>query len=165
MQKSLSEIVRVRHASVSRRLPDTLVVDIEERIPAALWQNQKKLSLIDREGVVLSSSNLTPYRALPLIVGASAGAGVAEMLILLEAEPALGGNLAAATRIGGRRWDLRLKNGITVRLPETDAELALRRLMAAQEQSSLFERNIASIDLRQPGKMVIMPLTSSKEKI
>ena len=30
----------VKDARVSRRLPDTLVVDIVERTPAALWQNQ-----------------------------------------------------------------------------------------------------------------------------
>jgi len=43
----------VKDARVSRRLPDTLVIDIVERSPAALWQNQGQLALIDSDGVVL----------------------------------------------------------------------------------------------------------------
>ena len=38
---------------MSRRFPDTLVIDIVERKPAALWQDEDRLTLIDAEGVVL----------------------------------------------------------------------------------------------------------------
>ena len=38
---------------MSRRFPDTLVIDIVERTPAALWQDEQRLALIDAEGVVL----------------------------------------------------------------------------------------------------------------
>ncbi len=37
----------VKDARVSRRLPDTLVIDIVERSPAALWQSAGRLALID----------------------------------------------------------------------------------------------------------------------
>ena len=43
----------IKDARVSRRLPDTLVVDIVERTPAAIWQHGGRLSLIDEKGVVL----------------------------------------------------------------------------------------------------------------
>ena len=43
----------IREARVSRRLPDTLVIDIVERQPVAIWQNNRQLSLIDADGVVL----------------------------------------------------------------------------------------------------------------
>ena len=70
-------------------------------------------------------------------------------------------------RVGGRRWDLRLKNNLSVKLPEQDMELAMRRLVTIGEQKKIFDRNIASIDLRQPEKLIVTPAddTGKTEKI
>jgi cell division protein FtsQ len=156
-QKSLTAISWVKDVSISRRLPDTIVVALQERAPMALWQYQKKISLIDQEGVVLASSGLSAWQQLPLIVGEDAARHVMELTALLNAEPAVAGALVSAAWVGKRRWDLRLKNGISVKLPEQDVELALRRLAALDEQKKILDRTIAGIDLRQPEKVVIKP--------
>ena len=66
----------VKDARVSRRLPDTLVIDIVERTPAALWQNNGRLALIDSEGVVLDRVPVDKMPDLPLLIGPGAnGAG------------------------------------------------------------------------------------------
>jgi cell division protein FtsQ len=156
-QKSLTAISWVKDVSISRRLPDTIVVALQERIPAALWQYQKKISLIDQEGVVLSFSGLGAWQQLPLVVGEEAPLHVMELTALLNAEPVVAGALVSATWVGKRRWDLRLKNGVSVKLPEQDVELALRQLAALDERKNIFDRNIASIDLRQPERVVIKP--------
>ncbi|MCE9506880.1 MAG: FtsQ-type POTRA domain-containing protein [Alphaproteobacteria bacterium] len=157
-QKSLTAISWVKDVAISRRLPDTIVVALQERTPTALWQYQKKISLIDQEGVVLTSSGLSAWQSLPLIVGEDAARHVTELTALLNAEPAVAGALVSATWVGKRRWDLRLKNGIAVKLPERDVELALRQLAALDEQKKIFDRNIAAIDLRQADKVVIKPV-------
>jgi cell division protein FtsQ len=59
----------VKDARVSRRFPDTLVIDIVERKPAALWQEDNRLSLIDAEGVVLDRVPVSRMPDLPLLVG------------------------------------------------------------------------------------------------
>src|SRR3546814_1134860 len=59
----------VEEARVSRRLPDTLVVDIVERTPAAIWQHNQRLALIDRHGVVLQDVELDAMPDLPLVIG------------------------------------------------------------------------------------------------
>ena len=62
----------VKDARVSRRLPDTLVIDIVERTPAAMWQNQGQLALIDQEGVVLDRVPVDKMPDLPLLIGPGA---------------------------------------------------------------------------------------------
>src|SRR3546814_8931635 len=63
----------VEEARVSRRLPDTLVVDIVERTPAAIWQHNQRLALIDRHGVVLQDVELDAMPDLPLVIGPEIG--------------------------------------------------------------------------------------------
>ena len=47
LRRHVEQVGWVKDARVSRRFPDTLVIDIVERTPAALWQNQGQLALID----------------------------------------------------------------------------------------------------------------------
>jgi cell division protein FtsQ len=156
-QKSLAGISWVKSVSVSRRLPDQILVELTERTPAALWQYQKKISVIDQEGAVLTSDNLDVWQKLPLVVGEDAPQHVAELLTLLQAEPAVAKILTAAVRVEGRRWDLRLNNGIAVKLPERDMELALRQLVTLDETKHLLGRDIVAIDMRQPEKIMVTP--------
>lgn len=156
-QHSLAEISWVKHVSVTRQLPDKIFIDIAERKPAAIWQYQKKMSVIDDEGRTLTSDGLDEFQSLPLVVGEDAPEHTADLLKLLSAEPGVADQVASAVRVGGRRWDLRLKNGMSVKLPEKDAELALSRLAKEQGDHALFQKQITSIDLRLPDEMVIEP--------
>lgn len=159
-QKSLSGLAWVKSVSISRRLPDKVFVNLQEREPVALWQYQKKISVIDPEGVVLPVSNLGEYKQLPLVVGADVPKHVMKLLGLLKAEPIVAGHFSSAVWVGKRRWDLHLKNDIVVKLPEQDVELALSSLAAAEREKNILGRKISAIDLRQPEKMIIMPLGS-----
>src|SRR3546814_20817098 len=58
----------IKDARVSRRLPDTLVVDIVERTPAAIWQQNNRLSLVDAKGVVLEPVTGATVTALPPVI-------------------------------------------------------------------------------------------------
>ncbi len=154
---SLSEIPWIKAVSVTRQLPDKIIIDLTERKPAALWQYQKKMSVIDAEGRALTSDHLDEYQSLPLVVGEDAPEHAADLLNLLQAEPTVAEQVASAVRVGGRRWDLRLKNGMSVKLPEKDAELALSRLAKEEADAKLFHREITAIDLRIPDELVIEP--------
>jgi cell division protein FtsQ len=157
-QKSLADISWVKDVRVTRRLPDKIIIDITERAPAALWQYQKKVSVIDVEGRTLTNDDVDAFQGLPLVVGEDAPLHTAELLTLLKAEPSVANEIASAVRVGGRRWDLRLKNGLSVKLPEHDTELALSRLAKEEEERHLFGKLITSIDLRIPDEMVIEPV-------
>ena len=161
-RKSLVVLPWVRDVSISRRLPDTIIVELKERVPVALWQYQKEISVIDRNGIFLTSDNLNIWKRLPLVVGEDAPEHMNELFALLNVEPEISNVLVSAVRMGGRRWDLHLKNGISVKLPEQDQALALRRLALLVEQGNILNRNIKRIDMRQSEKIVVMPMAANK---
>jgi cell division protein FtsQ len=140
----------VQDARVSRRLPDTLVVDIVERRPVAIWQNEQRLFLIDASGVVLERIRLEAMPDLPLVVGPGANLQSGGLARLLEAAPHLRPQLAGATWIGGRRWDLRFQSGEVLALPEGDeaSHRALVHFARMDQYTQLLGRGWARFDMR-----------------
>jgi len=147
----------VKDARVSRRLPDTIVVDIVERKPAALWQDSGRLALIDAEGVVLDRVAIDKMPDLPLLIGPGANSQARQLNQLLADLPTLRPQLASATWVGGRRWDLNFQSGETIALPEgeTAAHTALDKFAKADRSSGLLGRGILWFDLRKPGQMTV----------
>ena len=147
----------VKDARILRRLPDTLVIDIVERKPAALWQNQGQLALIHGEGVVLDRVPVDRMPDLPLLIGPGANAQEQELASLLADVPTLKPQLASATWVGGRRWDLNMQSGETIALPEgyDAARTALVKFAHADKQTGLLGHGLLRFDLRVPGKMIV----------
>ena len=147
----------VKDARVSRRLPDTLVIDIVERTPAALWQSEGRLALIDHEGVVLDRVPVDKMPDLPLLIGPGANGQEEQLSRVMGSVPTLKPQLTSATWVGGRRWDLNFQSGETVALPEGEesAKAALTKFARLDKQSGMLGRGIVRFDLRVPGKMIV----------
>jgi cell division protein FtsQ len=153
----LLEFGWVKDARVSRRFPDTLVIDIVERTPAALWQDEDRLTLIDAEGVVLDRVPVSQMPDLPLLIGKGANGQAVPLERLLDQAPALKAQLVSATWVGQRRWDLSFQSGETVALPEGEplATAALVKFAKMDKSAGLLGRGILRFDLRIPGKMTV----------
>jgi cell division protein FtsQ len=147
----------VEHATVERRLPGTIVVKLDERRPFAVWQNQGKFALIDRDGQLVADQDVSQFRHLPLVVGAGAPGAATVLLDALTARPALQTRVIAAVRVGERRWNLRLNTGADVLLPEGHEAVALDRLQQLQQDHALLDRPMQVIDLRLPDRLVVRP--------
>ena len=147
----------VEHAAVERRLPGTLVVNLVERRPFAIWQNQGRFVLIDRDGQTVTGEDLAAFGDLPLVVGAGAPQAATTLLDALAAQPSLKPRVMAAIRVGERRWNLRMKNGTDVLLPEGGAAPALAKLAELQAADDLLDRPLAVVDLRLPDRLVVRP--------
>jgi len=157
----------VKDARVSRRLPDTLVIDIVERTPSALWQDKQQLALIDNEGVVLDRVPVDKMPDLPLVIGPGANTRAGQLKTILGTVPALQAQLASATWVSGRRWDLSFQSGETVALPESEtaAKEALARFAKMDRSAGLLGRGLVRFDLRLPGKMIVRLPRSPGEPI
>ncbi|MBN8906696.1 MAG: cell division protein FtsQ/DivIB [Rhodospirillales bacterium] len=157
-RQRIETLAWVEHATVERRLPSTIVVSLQERRPFAIWQNQGKFALIDRDGQIVADQNVAQFGQLPLVVGPGAPAAAAPLLDALTERPALQSHVVAAVRIGERRWNLHMDSGIDVLLPEGAEVAALDRLVTLQNEHSLLDRPLAVVDMRLPDRLVLRPL-------
>jgi cell division protein FtsQ len=156
-RKRIEALSWVQYAAVERRLPGTLLVSLTERKPFAIWQNQGKFVLIGRDGQVVANEDIAAFGELPLVVGAGAPEAATALLDALAAWPDLQSHVVAAVRVGERRWNLRLKNGADVMLPEGAVVPALAKLMELQTSQALLDRPLATVDMRLPDRLVVRP--------
>ena len=145
----------VEKVKIKRQLPDKINIEITERTPVALWQQDKNFALIDRNGKVLEADNIKRFGDLPVLIGTKAPGQAAKILEMLSFEPAVAERVAAATWVGERRWDLTLDNKIRVKLPEENTAQALHHLSELQNEHQILDRDILAIDMRLPQQMVI----------
>ena len=147
-KQRLEAVPWVRTASIERLLPDTLLVNITERAPLALWQHGGKFDLVDQDGNVIPNADIASYPSLPQVVGDGAPAATPDLVAFLATEPALQRHVTASVRVGARRWNIEFDNGIEVALPEDGAAEAWHRLAALDRSDRLLERNVQAIDMR-----------------
>lgn len=144
----------IADAHVSRRYPDTLLVDVVEREPAAVWQDQGQLTLIDRDGVLLEPVDPARMPALPLVIGPGAHRQEAAYQKLVAAAPSLRRRVKAASWIGNRRWDLTFDTGETLALPQDNAGAALAKFAELESGRALLGKGWLRFDMRDPTRLV-----------
>jgi cell division protein FtsQ len=154
-KQQLEGLPWVRTAVIERRLPGTLYVRLVERKPLALWQHSGKIELIDRLGTVIPVARLDRFAKLPMVVGEGAASHAAELLDMLASEPDLAVRVTAAIRVGNRRWNLRIDNAIDVLLPADEPAGAWVQLARLDRSSALLQRDVQSIDIRLPDRLVL----------
>lgn len=145
----------VADAYVSRRLPDRLLVHVVEREPAAIWQDNGQLTLIDSTGRLLAPVSREAMPDLPLVIGPGADRQEAGYQALLAAAPALRDRVRAAAWVGNRRWDITFDTGETLALPQDEAAHALARFAAMNAQRALLGKGWLRFDMRDPAKLVL----------
>lgn len=149
----------VADARVSRRLPDTLVIDLAERSPVAVWQNRGSYTLIDSNGRLLPGVDAASVPGLPILVGHGSPAQMRGLQELLASAPALRPQLAGASWVGNRRWDLHFKTGETLALPDdaTRARAAFIEFARMDGVNRLLGRGVQRFDMRIADRFVLRP--------
>ena len=145
----------IADATVLKFYPDSIQIDIVERAPFALWQHDGSVSVISEKGIVLQPYTPGPFRSLPLIVGKGAETHAKDFLDLLAQHPHIRSQVKAIVFVGERRWNLRLADGIDVRLPEQDVGGALALLTKLDKDEKLFSRDITAVDLRLADRLTV----------
>ena len=163
MRTKLEAIPRIRSAEVARVLPNQIHVHITEREPVAVWQNQGQLRLIDQDGVAMEPVNPKDYPHLILVVGEDAPTHTQALLLMFAQEPELYANITCAIRVGERRWNIRFKNGIELKLPEEKTAEAWQNFVRLEHEHHLLARSITSVDMRLSDRVFIQtaPIVSA----
>jgi cell division protein FtsQ len=145
----------IADATVLKFYPGQLQIDITERSAFALWQLDGRLSVIADDGAVLEPYLSRSFISLPLVVGKGAETRAKDFLALLAHYPQVRAVTKAAIFVGERRWNLRLKDGLDIRLPEHDVGNALAALSRLDKEDRLFSRDIVAVDMRLPDRLTV----------
>jgi cell division protein FtsQ len=145
----------IAEATVQKFFPNQLQIDIVERKAFALWQQDGRLSVVADDGAVLEPYVSRRFLNLPLVVGKGAESRARDFLALLARYPQVRAVTRAAVFVGERRWNLRTKDGLDIRLPENDIGNALASLSQLDQEDHLFSRDIVAIDMRLPDRLMV----------
>jgi cell division protein FtsQ len=145
----------IADANVLKLYPDRLQIDVTERSAFALWQQDGRLAVVADDGAILESYVSRRFASLPLVVGKGADTRAKDFLALLDRYPQVRSLTKAAILVGERRWNLRLKDGLDIRLPENDVGNALAMLSKLDKEDRLLSRDIVAIDMRLPDRLTV----------
>ena len=145
----------IKQASVRKLYPNQVVIDIVERTPYAVWQKDGDVSAIAADGAPIDEVIDSRYADLPFVVGEGANARVREYVQLLDAMEELKPRVEAGVLVGQRRWNLRLKSGVDIKLPEDNPLAAVTELLRLQRQSRILDKDMLALDFRVPGRVFV----------
>lgn len=154
-RERISGLPWIEVAAVRKVYPHTLEVRVEEREAFALWQQGNDLSVIEKDGAIIAPFSGGKQVLLPLLIGDGAPAKAPDFLAKIEKYPDLESRVKGYVRVGDRRWDLKLDNGITVKLPEDAEDQALAELVKMDHDNGLLSRDIAAVDMRLTDRLVV----------
>lgn len=160
LQARIETLPWVKEAVITRILPGDLHVKVIERRPFALWQIDERIRLIDQDGTVITSRNLSEFQDLLQIVGSTTPAEISNFLKIVQLSPSLAGQIKSAVRVSKRRWDVIFHSGIRVKLPEDyaaeyDSKAAWEKFIELESMHKLLAREISVIDMRLPERMIL----------
>lgn len=163
-RQALSELPWVESAEVRKVYPSTVEVVLRERQAYGIWQHGNDLSLIERSGSVIAPLRDNKFASLPLFVGRDAETAAAAIDEEFSQWPAIASRVKAFVRVGGRRWDVHLENGIVVRLPEENVPGALALLNRFDAEQQVLSRDVAVVDLRLPDRVAVRLTAGAQER-
>ena len=145
----------VREAEVERALPDMLVVRLIERETLAVWDKGRTFIVLDTTGRPIAGADPHDHRHLPVVRGEEAATAAPAILEMLGKERDIARRITGLTLVSGRRWNVHLDWRIEIKLPEEGAEAAWARLAQIDRERQLLDGDIAHIDMRFDGRMVL----------
>jgi cell division protein FtsQ len=152
---ALKTLPWILDAEVRKVYPDTIEIKLKEKVAFGIWQHGQDLSLIEKSGKVIANLRDNKFAHLPLFVGRDAGTGAEEIMRDFDQWPAVKTRVKAFMRVAGRRWDLKLDNGVIIKLPEHGMERAMAELAEFNKEQQVLERDILAVDFRLEDRMTV----------
>ena len=154
-RERIAQLPWVESAAVRKVYPDEIEVRIEERKPFAIWQHGRELAIVEENGNVIAPFSGSRHAMLPLVIGLGAPEKASAFINTVKNYPQLASRVKGYIRIGERRWDLRLENGVTIKLPEHGEVQAIEDILAMDKDNGVLSRDIAAVDMRLSDRLVI----------
>ncbi len=156
LKDRIDGIESIASVRVLRKWPNEIWVVAEPREPLAVWQSDGEWVVVDQEGVPIETADPMSYAQLPHVVGPDGGKAAPELVEILDRSPEFAEKVATALRVGGRRWDLRLTNGVEIAMPEDGSlEATLGKVLELDDAAGVLSGQARRIDARDPERFAI----------
>ena len=133
-----------------------LHVKVKEKVPALLLKDDTGIHVLNKNGDYISSLLSTEYGSkLPMITGEGAQKAAAEAFILFSALYDKLEEVRGLVLVGGRRWNIVLKSGQVIMLPEKKSEQAVQKILILDKAEKILSRDIAVFDFRLPYRITL----------
>lgn len=154
LEQQIKKIGWIDKANIRKKFPGSIIIKIVERKPSAIWQNNNKIYLSDSSGNLITDKVGNEYLDLPVIVGKNSVEEVPDFFDIIVSSAYLYSMVDKGKRVGNRRWDIILENGIMIKLPEKDPKKAWKKLAETEKEKNILSKNIKYIDLRIENQLV-----------
>jgi cell division protein FtsQ len=153
VRERLREVSLVKDVRVRKLYPDQLLIEFVEREPFAVWQREGQLLVVSVDGYPIQEFTEDHGQDMPFVVGPGANQRVAEYLKIVEAAGDLRSRIRAGVLVGERRWTIKMTNGLDVKLPESEPEVAIAQFAKLNRDYRIMEKDLVSVDMRVPGRI------------
>ncbi len=139
---------------ITRSMPNLINIAITEYEPFAIWQDDGKKYVTDKDGNTVLVDNIDEFKHLVILSGNGANTHAKSLFNIFTIDANLSARVYSATWLGGRRWDIRFDNGLLIKLPEDNISDAWHSLIKIYNMpGSIVGLNV--IDLRIDGKIYL----------
>lgn len=156
IKSKILEDSKIRNVSVSKRFPNTIAVKIIEKKPFFIWQNNNdEFYIVNSEDKIVRKAKVSEYKNYVLIKGKSLNIKSADDIRFYIYSSNYLLNKVSTIEYKGYRWDLLLKNGIVIKLPELNIKKAVQLILQTDKKYQILSRKISYIDARIENKLFI----------
>lgn len=133
-----------------------LHVKVKEKVPALLLKDDTGIHVLNKNGDYIRPLLSNEYGPkLPVITGEGAQKAAAEAFILFSALYDKLDEVRGLVLVGGRRWNIVLKSGQVIMLPEKKSEQAVQKILILDKAEKILSRDIAVFDFRLPYRITL----------
>jgi cell division protein FtsQ len=143
----------VYRSNITRIFPNKLKIEIINKEPIAIWQNKKKFEFITNRNGLMKIRDTKNLDDFIIVTGENANYRIKALLDIIKIEPSIFSTVDSAIRVGDRRWDIKLKSGVEIKLPEKNPEIAWNKYIELTDNPKFQSKHLRIIDLRIPNKI------------
>jgi len=153
----LEEVGWVKRANIKKIYPNTLIINIIESDPFAIFYKNQDIFLIDIDGQIISPNpDINEYESLLTVRGEKAEIKLSKIIKEININfPDVRNKVNELEFVDKRRWNLFLSNNLLVKLPDTEINESLKNLKKLFDDKQILDSNIIEVDLRIKGRAII----------
>ncbi len=147
----------VKEVAVRLSLQESLNIYIKEHQPFAIWEDAGKKYIISQEARIIDTSNIENFNNLVILSGQDAYKNAQSLFKIISSQNQISQNIYSATWVGGRRWNIRLEDGLLIKMPADQGENIANSWRNFIEIYNMPGSTIGlkTIDLRVEGKIYL----------